>query len=93
MLARTLNKFSPRNQALNGFSRHAACTAEKYVVINRHFSAESKDGEKKSTSSVPDLKAKRKALEDLPVTFSDISRANVAIRGGVRCGEQNYSRS
>ena len=26
----------------------------------------------------------RKELEDLPVTFSDISRANVAIRGGVK---------
>jgi threonine dehydratase len=55
----------------------------------RSFSAQPKGQEvemkeKPVDAAVTKKKASKKAAEDLPVDFSDISRANVAIRGGVR---------
>ena len=41
-------------------------------------------GTKDAPSSLLKKKNTNRALEDLPVDFSDISRANIAIRGGVK---------
>lgn len=57
---------------------------------SRSFSAQLKKEEQKEEKKEDGIKSlspedlmKRKALSDLPITFSDISRAKVAIRGGV----------
>ena len=55
-------------------------------------SVESGDNNDNEQENDKERLKKRKELEDLPVTFSDISRANVAIRGGIQRTEciQSY---
>lgn len=71
-------------QSSNVAARINACIATNYpVILPRPFSA---TADAESTNINPNPSPSRKpisVLESLPVTFADISRANVAIRNGV----------
>jgi hypothetical protein len=63
-------------------SSSSSTKAEKETPVPS-LKQEQKDTPSTSTSSVSKKKKKNPGLDDLPIAFSDISRAAVAIRGGV----------
>jgi hypothetical protein len=86
MLSRTISRSSSRVVAARTLSRGTSSLAE-FFFPSRSFSAQPKKEEKKEDAikirSPSPEDTRRKTLSDLPITFSDISRAKVAIRGGV----------
>jgi predicted alternative tryptophan synthase beta-subunit len=89
MLTRTISHSASRVAAVRTFSRGTSPLVQCFLP-SRSFSAQTMKEEKKEEKKEDAIKAlspedlmKRKALADLPITFSDISRAKVAIRGGV----------
>jgi predicted alternative tryptophan synthase beta-subunit len=89
MLTRTISRSASRVAAARTVSRGTSPLAQCFLP-SRSFSSHPKKEEKKEEKKEDAIKSlssedlmKRKALADLPITFSDISRAKVAIRGGV----------
>jgi hypothetical protein len=88
MLSSALTRSTARVAATRTVGRHAL-RLSSWPLLLRPFSAVPKAppaSEKNPpviTSTEAAMKAAKKSLEDLPVTFSDICRAQVAIRDGV----------
>lgn len=88
--AAVLRKFIHTNKSTD--AARASFWPARSLVTRRHFSAEEEDDpiaegvvvvEKPSTTALPS-RSISKDLNDLPINFADISRAEVAIRGGVK---------
>ena len=89
MLNLAISRSASRVAAARTVSRGISPLAQCFLP-SRSFSVQPKKEEKKEEKKEDGIKSlsdevlmKRKALADLPITFSDISRAKVAINGGV----------
>jgi hypothetical protein len=89
MLTRTISHSASRVAAVRTFSRGTSPLVQCFLP-SRSFSAQTMKEEKKEKKKEDAIKTlspkdlmKRKALAHLPITFSDVSCAKVAIRGGV----------